>query len=209
MNRSSIRLERPYYSFSKRIFDIVLCVCIMPVVVPIIGILGVLIWIESPGSILFSQTRTGKGGRRFKMYKLRTMVANASQLKENYAHLNELTWPDFKIGNDPRITRIGKWLRKTSLDELPQIANVLLGQMSWVGPRPTSFSADTYALQHTERLEVTPGVTGLWQISGRSDVDFNERNILDVKYIESRSFVFDMLILWKTFFVVFDRRGAY
>ena len=143
------------------------------------------------------------------MHKFRTMVENAEELKKDLAHLNVLTLPDFKIIDDPRVTRVGKFLRKTSLDELPQIFNVLKGDMSLVGPRPTSFEASTYALWHTERLEVKPGITGLWQISGRSDIDFDERVRLDRKYIERQSFWFDLQILFGTFAAVLNRKGAY
>ena len=143
------------------------------------------------------------------MYKLRTMVANAEELKHAYKHLNELTWPDFKISDDPRITRVGRILRKTSLDELPQIFNVIVGDMSLVGPRPTSFSADTYSLWHTERLEVQPGITGLWQVSGRSDVDFDDRLRLDIEYIRKRSLWFDLTLLYRTIAAVVTPKGAY
>ena len=143
------------------------------------------------------------------MYKFRTMKTNAEDLKQKYAHLNQLSWPDFKIADDPRVTRVGRFLRKTSLDELPQLVNVLLGNMSLVGPRPTSFDVDTYALHHTERLEVVPGVTGLWQISGRSDLEFDERLRLDVEYIERRSLWLDVSILVRTVKAVFRPRGAY
>ena len=143
------------------------------------------------------------------MHKFRTMVENAEELKKDLAHLNVLTLPDFKIIDDPRVTRVGKFLRKTSLDELPQIFNVLKGDMSLVGPRPTSFEASTYTLWHTERLEVKPGITGLWQISGRSDIDFDERVRLDRKYIERQSFWFDLQILFGTFAAVLNRKGAY
>ena len=143
------------------------------------------------------------------MYKFRTMVKNAEELKAKYAHLNELSWPDFKITNDPRVTRVGGFLRKTSLDELPQLFNVLKGDMSLVGPRPTSFDVSTYSLWHTERLEVLPGITGLWQISGRSNLDFEERLRLDVEYIEKRSLALDIRILIGTVSAVFRREGAY
>jgi lipopolysaccharide/colanic/teichoic acid biosynthesis glycosyltransferase len=113
------------------------------------------------------------------------MVRNARELREQLLHLNELTLPDFKISNDPRITKLGRILRKTSLDELPQIINVLRGEMSLVGPRPTSFDESTYALWQTERLEVLPGITGLWQINGRSEVDFDERSRLDIQYVNT------------------------
>ena len=167
------------------------------------------IWIDDPGPIFFVQMRTGKGGRRFPMYKFRTMVKDAEEKKKELAHLNELTWPDFKITNDPRITRVGRILRKTSLDELPQVFNVLKGDMSLVGPRPTSFDSSTYSLWHTERLEVLPGITGLWQVSGRSSLDFDERLRLDIEYIERRSLWLDIQILFRTVAAVFTQRGAY
>ena len=137
------------------------------------------------------------------------MVTNAEELKQKYMHLNELTWPDFKITNDPRVTKIGNFLRKTSLDEIPQIFNVILGEMSLVGPRPTSFDVSTYSLWHTERLEVIPGITGLWQVRGRSDVDFDDRIALDVEYIENQSIWLDCKILFWTVMSVFKQEGAY
>ena len=142
------------------------------------------------------------------MYKFRTMVANSEELKQTYAQLNELTWPDFKVSDDPRVTRAGRLLRKTSLDELPQFLNVLKGEMSLVGPRPTSFAVSTYALWQTERLEVLPGITGLWQVSGRSDVDFDKRLRMDIEYIAHRSLWLDLRILLRTPMVVFSQRGA-
>ncbi len=207
--RGGVRLYRREYLFAKRILDVVVCLAVMPIAFPLMLLCGMLIWLESPGPIVFIQWRTGKGGKRFPMYKLRTMVANAEELKVELAHLNQLTWPDFKIADDPRITRIGRFLRKTSLDELPQLFNVLRGEMSLVGPRPTSFAASTYELRHTERLEVIPGITGLWQISGRSDVDFDERLRLDVQYIERQSLLLDLQILFSTVFVLLRPRGAY
>lgn len=181
----------------------------LPIAIPVIGICALAVWVSDPGPVFFAQMRTGMGGRRFRMIKFRTMVTNAEELKEQYAKLNELTWPDFKITNDPRITRVGQFLRKTSLDELPQIYNVLKGDMSLVGPRPTSFPATTYSLWHTERLEVLPGVTGIWQISGRSNVDFDERLQLDIEYIENQSLWLDLMILIQTPLAVFRQRGAY
>jgi lipopolysaccharide/colanic/teichoic acid biosynthesis glycosyltransferase len=136
------------------------------------------------------------------------MVPNAEVLKSTYAHLNELQWPDFKITNDPRITPIGKFLRKTSLDELPQIINVLRGEMSLVGPRPTSFGPETYKLWHTSRLDVTPGITGLWQIFGRAKLEFDDRLRLDIAYIERASLWLDIQILVLTVLAVFQQRGA-
>lgn len=197
------------YLLAKRAFDIIACMLVMPLVFPLLALCALAIWLENPGPVVFVQKRTGKGGRRFAMYKFRTMVTNAEELKKELAHLNELTWPDFKITNDPRVTRVGQILRKTSLDEIPQIFNVLKGDMSLVGPRPTSFAASTYALRHTERLEVTPGITGLWQISGRANLDFDQRLELDVQYIEQRSFWLDLKILFATVGAVFAQKGAY
>jgi len=196
------------YRRAKRVLDVVVCLAILPAVATVLLLCAIAIRIDSAGPIFFAQLRTGKGGRRFRMWKLRTMVENADTLKERYAHLNELTYPDFKITNDPRITRVGRILRKTSLDELPQIVNVLTGDMSLVGPRPTSFSADTYRLWHTARLEVQPGITGLWQISGRAEVDFDDRLRLDVAYIRNRSFGLDLAILLRTFSSVLSGKGA-
>ncbi|RIK40200.1 MAG: sugar transferase [Chloroflexi bacterium] len=186
-----------------------MCLMTLPFLLPIFLICALLIWLDDPGPVFFKQWRTGKGGARFRMYKFRTMVTNAEELKLKYAHLNELTWPDFKMTNDPRVTRVGRILRKTSLDEMPQIINVLKGDMSLVGPRPTSFDVSTYSLRHTERLEVVPGITGLWQISGRSDIDFDQRLLLDIEYIERRSLWFDIQILFRTVIAVFKQEGAY
>ncbi|MDA0244181.1 MAG: sugar transferase, partial [Chloroflexi bacterium] len=175
------------YTIAKRMMDLVVVGFALPFLLPLFAIVALLIWIDSPGApVLFTQKRTGKDGIRFNMFKFRTMVPNAEAMKQELMHLNELQWPDFKISNDPRITRIGKFLRKTSLDELPQLLNVLNGTMSLVGPRPTSFAAETYAPQHLRRLEVTPGLTGLWQIIGRASMEFDERVELDVAYIERR-----------------------
>ena len=199
--------EAGYYR-AKRMLDLLICIAILPVMGAVLLICVVAIKIDSPGPALFTQNRTGKAGRRFRMWKLRTMVVNADALKAQYAHLNELSYPDFKISKDPRITRVGRLLRKTSLDELPQILNVLSGDMSLVGPRPTSFSADTYRLWHTARLEVVPGITGLWQVSGRNELDFDDRLRLDVAYIRNRCLVLDLAILLRTLGSVASGRGA-
>ena len=198
-----------FYLFTKRALDLTVSLLLLPIIFPVIAVCSVALWIENPGAIFFTQLRTGRSGYRFRMYKLRSMVTNAEELKQQLRHLNELTWPDFKISNDPRITRIGAILRKTSLDELPQIMNVILGDMSLVGPRPTSFSANTYTMWHTERLEVSPGITGLWQVSGRSNVDFDDRLRLDIEYIRKRSFWFDLTLLCQTVAAVAKSRGAY
>lgn len=173
------------------------------------SVCGVLIWLTGGRPILFMQERTGKAGRRFKLYKFRTMVKDATELKSQLIDQNDFSGPDFKIAKDPRITRLGAFLRKYSLDELPQIINVLKGDMSLVGPRPTSFEASTYDLWHTERLEVVPGLSGLWQVSGRAEVDFDERVRLDINYVERRSLLFDVWILVRTVKAVLRARGAY
>ena len=175
MHPSDVCLFQKRYETTKRVMDVVITLILILLTLPFMLACAVCIWLEDPGPVLLRQWRTGKAGRRFRMYKFRSMVKNAEELKLNYFHLNELTWPDFKITDDPRVTRVGKVLRKVSLDELPQLFNVLNGNMSLVGPRPTSFAASTYDLWHTERLEVVPGITGLWQVSGRSDVDFDDR----------------------------------
>ena len=208
--RPGLRQKRRIgYQLGKRTLDIVLSVLLMPLVLPVILICALLVRLDSPGPAFFRQERTGKGGRRFKLLKLRTMVINAAELKEQLWEFNLLTYPDFKMENDPRITRVGRILRRTSLDELPNILNVFLGHMSLVGPRPTSFSAKTYQTWHTARLGVMPGITGLWQVSGRSDIDFDERARLDIKYIETRSMWVDIVLMFRTFSAVFGRRGAY
>jgi len=197
------------YLRAKRVMDLLLVVVTLPLWLPLIGIIALIIRITSPGApVVFTQLRTGKGGSRFHMYKFRTMVPKAEELKANYAHLNELQWPDFKITNDPRITPIGKFLRKTSLDEIPQLFNVLKGEMSLVGPRPTSFGPETYKLWHTSRLDVMPGITGIWQIFGRAKLEFDDRLRLDIAYMERASLRLDIYILLMTVFAVFQQRGA-
>lgn len=198
------------YRLAKRVMDLILVVATMPLWIPLNGLIALIIRVTSPGApVVFRQLRTGKGGRRFYMYKFRTMVPNAEALKEKYAHLNELQWPDFKITDDPRITPVGKFLRKTSLDEIPQLFNVLKGEMSLVGPRPTSFGPETYKLWHTSRLDVMPGMTGLWQVFGRAKLEFDDRLRLDIAYIERASLRMDVYILFMTVFAVFQQRGAH
>lgn len=192
----------------KRAMDLALLVLTLPLTVPLLVLTALLIRLDSPGPIVFTQVRTGRHGRTFRMYKYRTMVENAEELKASLAHLNILPPPDFKIPNDPRITRIGKVLRKTSLDELPQLINVLRGEMSIVGPRPTSFGVHTYSLWHTERLEVTPGLTGLWQVMARGECTFDERLRLDIDYIDRCSPLLDLQIIAMTMLAVVKRSGA-
>lgn len=183
----------------KRVIDLVLVGLALPIMIPVMVLVALVVRLESPGPVLFTQLRTGQHGRRFRMYKFRTMVADAEERKAELAHLNELPWPDFKITDDPRVTRAGRFLRKTSLDELPQLLNVLKGDMSIVGPRPTSFSSDTYDLWHTARLDVPPGLTGLWQLSARNECTFDERLRYDIAYVRQMSPLLDARIVLKTF----------
>jgi len=192
------------YHIAKRIMDLSLVILAMPFWLPLLGLIAFIVWLSDPtASVFFIQQRTWKGGRHFSMYKIRTMVKNAEALKLEYAHLNKLQWPDFKIVNDPRVTSIGRFLRKTRLDELPQFFNILRGEMSLIGPRPTSFGPETYRLWQTERLDVLPGLTGLWQIVRQDDSEFDERLRLDITYIERRSLWFDFQILIRTFTAFF------
>jgi lipopolysaccharide/colanic/teichoic acid biosynthesis glycosyltransferase len=203
-------LEGQAYLIAKRVMDLFLVVITLPLWLPLNGIVALIIHFTSPGApVMFKQLRTGKGGRRFYMYKFRTMVPDAEELKPKYAYLNELQWPDFKITDDPRITHVGRFLRRTSLDEIPQFFNVLKGEMSLVGPRPTSFGPETYKLWHTSRLDVMPGLTGLWQIMGRAQLEFDDRLRLDIAYIERASLWLDINILLRTVIAVFDSSGAH
>src|ERR1700755_1004112 len=189
------------YFVTKRVLDVAICVVLLVVVLPALALCAIAIRLDSPGPAFFTQQRTGRDGRRFRMLKLRTMFANAEGMKPALAHLNVLPPPDFKIPDDPRITRVGRFLRATSLDELPQLLNVLRGDMSLVGPRPNSFSAARSEPWPTHRLDVVPGITGLWQIEGRNVTDFDERLRLDVQYIRRRSLLFDLQLMVRTVFV--------
>ena len=204
----SRKLSWETYLQAKRFLDVMISIVTLPFILILLGVLFIIIKLDSSGPVFYSQSRTGKDGRRFKMYKLRTMVQNAEELKEKYIHLNELSYPDFKIKNDPRITQIGQFLRKTSLDELPQVFNVLRGDMSLVGPRPTSFTADTYTLWHTARLKTMPGMTGLWQVSGRNELDFDDRLRLDIAYERNQTLWLDIRIILRTILCIFNSRGA-
>jgi lipopolysaccharide/colanic/teichoic acid biosynthesis glycosyltransferase len=208
MAATSIRLERGWYPAVKRALDIGICIALLPMIVLVLGACAVAVRLDTPGPVLFKQQRTGRHGHRFAMYKFRTMVADAEARKADLRHLSVVPWPDFKIIDDPRITRVGRFLRRTSLDELPQVFNVLAGQMSLVGPRPTSFAPNTYELWHTKRLEVLPGITGLWQIRGRNESTFDERLRLDIAYIDNMSLRMDLGIIMQTLLAVVRRSGA-
>lgn len=199
---------RPYV-IAKRALDVALVLAAAPIWVPVAVLCALWIKIDDPRSrIMFTQTRTGKGGRTIVMHKFRTMVPNAEEMKWELRHLNELEWPDFKITDDPRITRPGRLLRKTSLDELPQLWDVLVGRLSLVGPRPTDFMPDTYELWQTERLDVKPGITGLWQLYGRGLSLFDDRTRLDIAYVQRRCLLLDIQIIVRTIPAVISQRGA-
>ena len=200
--------ERDRYLRVKRALDLTLCLLGLPAAVIVMAACALAIRIDTPGPVMFAQLRTGRHGRRFPMFKFRTMVENAEELKSSLRHLSVVPPPDFKIIDDPRITRVGRFMRRTSLDELPQLFNVLRGDMSIVGPRPTSFDSSTYRLWHTVRLEVPPGITGLWQVVGRNETTFDERLRLDIAYLNKMSLAFDLKILALTLASVIRRSGA-
>lgn len=182
----------------KRIFDLVLVIAAIPVVGPVMAVVALAIRLDGPGPILFTQSRTGRDGVRFEMVKFRTMVPNAAALEEELRPLSILPWPAFKVVDDPRITRVGKILRKTSLDELPQLINVLRGEMSLVGPRPTPWPLSDYELWQTSRLTVPPGITGRWQVEGRNTSDFSGWLRYEMAYIRELSLWQDIVLLGRT-----------
>ncbi|MCI6690971.1 MULTISPECIES: sugar transferase [unclassified Clostridium] len=200
---------RLVYSVFKRLLDIMGSVIGLIIASPILIIVGTLIKLESKGPIIFAQRRVGLNGKEFKMYKLRSMVANAEDLKEKLVEQNEMSGPMFKIKDDPRITKIGKFIRKTSIDELPQLINVLKGDMSLVGPRPSlPNEVKEFEPWMLRRLEVKPGLTCYWQVMGRNNIDFENWMKLDIKYVNERSFWLDIKLIFKTFFVLFGDENA-
>ncbi len=198
------------YDFVKRAFDLVVALFGLILLLPIIPVIAVMIKLDTSGPVFFRQDRVGKDGRKFEFYKFRSMHEDADQRKKDLEALNEQDGPVFKVQLDPRITSVGKFLRRSSLDEIPQIFNVVKGDMTIVGPRPPIPSeVERYQPWHWKRLEVTPGITCLWQISGRSHLSFNEWMRLDMEYLKHRSFMTDLLIFLKTIPAVIARKGAY
>ncbi len=194
----------------KRVVDLLLIGLTLPLVLLLFGVVGILIRLDSPGPVFFTQPRVGRDGRLFRIIKFRTMVVGADKMQAELANLNEADGPLFKIRDDPRRTRVGRLLRRTSLDELPQIINVLLGDMSLVGPRPgTPEEVQQYEPWQRERISVRPGMTGLWQVSGRSDIPFDEMCLLDIFYIENWSLDLDIRILLQTIPTALFGNGAY
>ena len=198
------------YDIVKRAFDLVVALFGLILLLPIIPVIAVMIKLDTSGPVFFKQDRVGKDGRKFEFYKFRSMHEDADQRKKDLEALNEQDGPVFKVQSDPRITSVGKFLRRSSLDEIPQIFNVVKGDMTIVGPRPPIPSeVERYQPWHWKRLEVTPGITCLWQISGRSHLSFNEWMRLDMEYLKHRSFTTDLLIFLKTIPAVIARKGAY
>ncbi|NHN29939.1 sugar transferase [Paenibacillus agricola] len=208
-----VRKEKHHdtYIFMKRLLDVSLSLCGIMFLLPLFILVAAWIKLEDPkGKVFFKQNRVGKDEVQFPMYKFRSMVSNAEQLKEQLKAQNEVSGAMFKMKDDPRVTRAGKFLRKTSIDELPQLWNVVKGDMSLVGPRPALPSeVQEYTSYDKKRLAVTPGCTGLWQVSGRSNVSFQQMVELDLNYIKNRSIKFDMKIIIKTGFVLFGSKDAY
>jgi len=202
--------RRPRIKFLvKRGMDVLVSALILLLVSPLLALLAALIRLDSPGAVLYRSLRVGKKGYSFVCYKLRTMIAEADQLREELRARNERHGPFFKIENDPRVTRLGRWLRRYSLDELPQFWNVLKGEMSLVGPRPhpmPDFAG--YQTEHLRRLNVTPGITGLWQITARKDPSFERNMALDLEYIEHWSLWLDLKILLKTAPILLGGTGS-
>jgi lipopolysaccharide/colanic/teichoic acid biosynthesis glycosyltransferase len=203
--------DRKIYLITKRLIDIIGASVGIILLSFLFIILGILIKIEDPGgTIFFSQKRIGLNGKEFRMYKFRSMVSNAEEKLQELLKHNEISGAMFKMKDDPRITKIGKFIRKTSIDELPQLFNVLKGEMSLVGPRPPlPREVAVYSKNDKQRLMVTPGCTGLWQVSGRNSIGFDEMVKLDLKYIRERSFLLDIKIILKTVLVLFGSKDAF
>lgn len=197
------------YELMKRFIDILGAAFGIILLLPLFIIVSLVIKIESAGPVFFVQRRCGKDGRIFKMYKFRSMVCNAEEKLKDLMSLNEMSGPVFKIKNDPRITKVGNFIRRTSIDELPQLINVLKGDMSLVGPRPP---IDREVLKYTEyerqRLIIKPGLTCYWQVSGRNNIDFDEWVNLDIKYIIERNLWIDIKLILKTVLVLFGDKNA-
>jgi lipopolysaccharide/colanic/teichoic acid biosynthesis glycosyltransferase len=197
------------YALIKRTIDVVVAAAALIVLAPFLLIVALAVKIDCPESpVLFRQERSGRLGRRFRMFKFRTMCPNADELKAALREQSKVAWPDFRVENDPRVTRLGRALRKTSVDELPQLFSILKGDMSLVGPRPTSFDSDTYRLWQTERLDFAPGLTGPWQVLGRDSMDFTERCRLEISFFRRPSLWRELTLLLRTVPVVIRRTGV-
>lgn len=206
------KLNHQYgYRFIKRLFDIIASSIAVVILSPVFLIIAICIKVDDPkGPVFYTQTRVGKDGKHFKMYKFRSMVTNADELLAKLKAQNEVNGAMFKIKNDPRITRVGRFIRKYSLDELPQLINVVGGSMTIVGPRPPLVGeVAQYSDYDKQRLMVKPGATGMWQVGGRNDVDFAEMVELDLTYIQKRSIWLDLKIMFETVKIMIIPNGAY
>ena len=209
-NAIPVKNYSPFFLISKRILDLSLSVLAVVLLAPLLAVVAIAIKLTSKGPVIFAQERVGLGGKTFKMYKFRTMNQNAEAQKMSLAALNEHSGPVFKIKKDPRITKIGGFLRRYSIDELPQLMNILLGEMTIVGPRPPLLSEVLhYENWQKKRLSVKPGLTCIWQVSGRSQIDFATWVRMDLRYIEKASLILDIIIIAKTFSAVVRADGAY
>ncbi|MCK6456258.1 MAG: sugar transferase [Phycisphaerae bacterium] len=199
------------YEIAKRAVDVVGSLIALALFLPVMALAAVLVMLTSPGPVFFRQSRAGRYGKPFRMYKFRSMVESAEDDKELFRTFNELpTGPCFKIKHDPRVTWVGRHLRRSSIDELPQLLNVLLGDMSLVGPRPLPLDEVRYDTpDQILRMSVKPGLTCLWQISGRTEIPYEEWLALDVWYIRNRTFVLDLQIMLKTLPAILTGHGAY
>ena len=207
-NNISFARKANYY-FIKRSIDILGALFGIMLLSPIMIVTALLIVIESKGSPFFAQTRVGKNGRLFKMYKFRSMIINAEELLDKLRDKNEMSGPMFKMKEDPRVTRIGRFIRKASIDELPQLFNVLKGDMSLVGPRPNlPKEVEQFTNYQKNKLIVKPGITCYWQVMGRNNIGFEQWMELDIKYIKERSIWLDIKLIFKTFGLLFGDRNA-
>ena len=206
----TIKLEKAYkYFILKRCIDILGALIGIIILSPIMLITIIAIRLNSKGAVIFAQERVGLNEKMFKMYKFRSMVNNAEELKEDLMTDNEMTGPMFKIKEDPRVTSVGRFIRKTSIDELPQLFNILKGDMSLVGPRPNlPREVKIFSLYHRQKLLAKPGLTCYWQVMGRSTIGFEEWMELDIKYIRERNTWIDIKLILKTFFVLFGDKNA-
>ncbi|MCK8634341.1 sugar transferase [Apilactobacillus kunkeei] len=199
-----------FYLTVKRLFDIAASLFALLITLPLILVVSLCIYLDDRGPIFYTQERIGKDGKPFRIYKFRSMCQNADAKKKELTEQNEVNGAMFKMSNDPRVTRVGCFIRRHSIDELPQLINVLLGNMTVVGPRPPlPEEVNQYSKHDKERLKVKPGCTGLWQVSGRNSLDFDEMVELDINYIEHASLLLDMKICFKTIWIMIYPNEAY
>jgi len=202
--------HRYFYRFFKRIFDFFASGLALVILSPVFLLIALLIYHDDHGPVFYSQLRIGRDNKPFKMYKFRSMVTNADEILKELTALNEVEGPMFKIKKDPRVTKIGKFIRKTSLDELPQLFNVFVGHMSLVGPRPPlENEVAKYSEYDKQRLWVIPGCTGLWQVTERNNVGFHQMVELDLEYIEKSNCIYDLYLILKTVEIMIFPNGAY